>query len=150
MSEVNTLKRYQLTLNKYAPNSPIKVSDYYYVCKKTLNYPDELCATYFGIMYAESHFGTEYYKPIEKYYWNYSGYKSAEIIKTHKADKNGSWLRQFNFAEEYYRITLEKFYLFYWTNGGSQLRTPEKISRKWVGNFSRDWINAVNKIKKEL
>jgi len=98
-------------------------------------------------MYAESHWCSNTYKDIEQFYYNCTGYKSKEILSTHKADKNGSWLKQFNSYEEYYRVTLLTFKNYYWDVG---LDTPSKISSKWVGHRSEGWISAVTKIKNEL
>jgi hypothetical protein len=138
-------------MNKYSTNSPLNVSEYYRTCKKVLNYEDDLCFTFFGIMFAESHFCTDFYaKDYEDKYHNCTGIKSKEIMSKHQSDSNGSWLKAYNSYDEYYREGLKMFHDYYWTNGGSQLRTPEKISRKWVGRYSEGWVAAVKQITNQL
>ena len=98
-------------------------------------------------MYAESHFATDRYKEIEEWYFNATGVKSKAILSCHCADENGSWLRQFNSWAEYYRITLTMFKDYYWDSG---LNTPKRVSAKWIGKYSENWISSVTKIMNEV
>lgn len=125
--------------------SPLNAKEFVEACKA---YPQEMCKTYIGMMYHESKLCTAFVYPnAEKDYFNCGGLKSDEILATHKADKNGSWLRKFDSYAQYYEIALGKFYNGYWVHG---LRTPEQIVDLYVGKYSQNWVNSVYMILNKL
>lgn len=136
-------KKLQVVLDEY--KSPINAKEYATACA---DYPSEMCKIFVGVMAHESKFCTHFYKPeVEKDYHNCSGWKSPEILATHKADKNGSWLQKFDSYPDYFNFVLGRFYALYWNQG---LRTPETIVKKYVGKYSQNWVDKANKIKSQL
>ena len=107
-----------------------------------------MCKIYVGVMTHESRLCTAFYKPeVEKNYYNCGGWKSAEILRTKRADSNGSWLRKFDSYAHFYEVVLESFHRLYWEQG---LKTPETIVNKYVGKYSQNWVDTINNIKNKL
>lgn len=102
-----------------------------------------------AICYAESHFGTHYAKPeVEKDYHNCGGLKSEEIMKTRKADKDGSWLRKFDSWTSYFNHAADRLQKGYIDKGCASV---ECIGNYYVGGgASKRWEQAVNGILNQL
>lgn len=126
-------------------SSPIPSSVVVENCKKD----EQACRMMFAICYAESKFGTDYYKPdVEKGYFNCSGWKSPEILATHKADSNGSWLMKFNSWEHHFTHTTDRLRKGYLDKGCT---TAECIGQYYVGSgASARWIETVNQVLNSL
>lgn len=137
------LNKVQAIITRY--NSPLNAQEYIDSCSK---YPVEMCKLYLGIMVHESKLCTVFYKPdIEKGYFNCAGLKSQEILTTHKADSNGSWLRKFESYKQFFDIALEKFYNGYWLKGAT---TPETVVSTYVGHYSQNWVNTCHNTINQL
>jgi hypothetical protein len=143
LEDKEAVKKLQTQLDKYG--SPLNAEIFYQNCEQ---YDQNMCKLFMAIAFSESKFCTHYAKPeVEKEYHNCIGLKSTEIIATHSADAQGSWLRKFDSFEEFYRKGLEMFSLNYWQEG---LTTPEEVVRKFVGRESESWTNRVNQILNQL
>ncbi len=96
-----------------------------------------------AICVAESTLGTKYVSPnIETGYFNCGGIKSADILKTGKADANGSWLRQYDSWDDFFATAGEMLRTGYFEK---DCRSAECIGRYWVENgASGRWLKVVN------
>jgi hypothetical protein len=98
---------------------------------------------------AESKLGTDYAKPeVEREYHNCGGWKSEEILRTHKADAKGSWLMYFGSWREYFAYVSGRLQTGYLDKGCT---TPECITKWYVGGGgSPRWIEATNTILNQI
>lgn len=100
------------------------------------------CKLSIAIMGAESKFCTAFAKPeIERDYHNCSGWKSQEILRTHKADAQGSWLKKFPSYEDYFNEYFSRMKSGYYDKN---CRSAECVNKWYTGHETDSWVKNVN------